>query len=134
MCCVCGCKAGFVTCNCPLWCHLCFCQPGAWLVAARAGATTYKVQNPSQPVSGVSVAHHVNLDCFFGAYSNGGNNRAPTGAMVPGQCCWLVVIKRLQRCCDHWSMVVEMRPCCNAGRMETSMPGPGSTLPWHRRW
>ena len=50
----------------------------AWLVAARAGATTYKVQNPSQPVSGVTVALHVNLDCWLGSYSNGGNNRAPT--------------------------------------------------------
>ena len=77
----------------------------AWLVAARAGATTYKVQNPSQPVSGVTVAHHVNLDCWLGSYSNGGNNRAPTRAMVSGQFSWLVVIKRVQGCCDQWSVV-----------------------------
>ena len=49
VCCVvwCGCKAGIVTCNCPLWCHLCFCQPGWWRRGLEHRLTKCKI-HPSR--------------------------------------------------------------------------------------
>ena len=116
----CGCKAGIVTCNCPVWCHLCFCQPGS-LAGGGAGWSTDLQSAKSIPAG---VRCHCRASRQLGLLTWGLFKWGQQPGTNMGNGTWTMLLvgrhKWLQRCCDHWSMVVEMRPCCNAGRMETS--------------